>query len=181
MPFDDAYACVLVPCCCQQSAFCRSTCCYVFQSKLPFLLLVLHRQFGSERQSEAVNLARQKYVCNTEYNFSLNSLGELPEDLKQPGLPPPSPPCASWPCLTIHLPIGGFQSSGLSPSDLVSLMWWAVWKWFLGDGLCLCSKYIPGLSWVNFRTGNQDYLCTILRGHGKRLPREAHVQSFVKS
>jgi len=48
MPFDDAYPCVPLLYCCQQSAFCYNVCCDVFQLKFPTLLLVLHGQFGSE-------------------------------------------------------------------------------------------------------------------------------------
>lgn len=50
----------------------------------------------------------------------------------------------SWPCLTIHSTMGGFQSSGLVLNDLVSLAWWAEWKRSLGEGRCLCSKCMRG-------------------------------------
>lgn len=53
------------------------------------------------------------------------------------------------------------------------LLWCGEWKWFLGYGSCLYSKYTPGLSLGDLCTGNQDYLCTVFRGYGKRLPQES--------
>lgn len=146
----------------------------MFQSKISFLFNASTPVWVAKVVG-AVKPTREKYVHNTEYIYIyfFNSLGELTEDLQQ--VPP-----KNWPHLTTHLLTGGFQSSGWSPSEL-SLTWWAVWKWFLGDGLNLGSKYTPVLPWVNFWTGNQEYPCTVLGGRDKSLLWEAHVQGFVRN
>lgn len=79
MPFDDAYPCVLLPYCCQQSAFSHVPLRIPVKASLSASSASLAIQV--RKVVRAVNPARQKYVCNVEHHFSLNSYGELPGDL----------------------------------------------------------------------------------------------------